>query len=268
MGEHDAGNLEAECGNSLTVILGGAGMAGGYNAEFMQVFREAGICNPVVGNYSGTHSFGTPLFDGGGTGDMLSDAASVIFYNDMNIPRSAYVFDGEDWLYKAGQDRSLWVPLEQSPSLLRIARNGNYSLARIGVAELVPSNEDQFNIVGYSWGAVIACLVARYYALAEVEIDNLVLIGAPVNGDLYEWIRTMPQIKNIIVENLGRFGDPIYLGMSDGELIAAVPELAGTMNADPTAPQVGHFYYSGSGTTDTLNRKRSLVTSLVSRGLQ
>lgn len=63
--------------------------------------------------------------DGVGGVDMVADAASVVFYNDMNIPRSAYVFDGQDWLYKAGQDPSLWVPLEQSPSLMRIARNGN-----------------------------------------------------------------------------------------------------------------------------------------------
>lgn len=53
MAEDEVGNIISECGQSLTAFLGGAGMRGGYNDEFMVLLSEAGICNPRWGNYAG-----------------------------------------------------------------------------------------------------------------------------------------------------------------------------------------------------------------------
>ncbi|WP_039017363.1 hypothetical protein [Halocynthiibacter namhaensis] len=255
----EIGSIIKSCDQSLTVFLGGAGMAGGYNEEFMTVFREAGICNPVYGNYSG---FGWT--DTGGNVDMGGDAAAVILFNDMNILREIYHWDGERWLYKMGPNEEHWAPLEEHPQLMRIAQNGNYSLPEIGVSDPIPRKQDTFNFVGYSWGGVIACLSARLHALAGHEVDTLALIGAPVNPSLLNWVREMPNIKNVIVKNLTEFGDPIYAGMSDASLMGCVPELATSM---ATKPPGGHFYYSGSNTAESIQRKRNLVQILVSQGL-
>lgn len=264
MSEDDVGNVSSNCAQSLTVFLGGAGMNGGYNEEFMSAFREAGICNPHYGDYSAAK-----FADGwGGSGDLLGDAASVVLYNDMSILREIYHWDGEQYLYKAGLDSKRWMPLEDHPNLMRIAQNGNYSLPALGVADPIPQKEDRFNFVGYSWGAVIACLSARYHALAGHEVDTLVLIGAPVNDSLLSWVKSMPNIKQVIIKDLTEHGDPIFAGMTDGALLKSVPELAATMNEDPTAEQRGHFYYSGSGTDRSMQRKRVLVAELMDQGLK
>ena len=265
MSEGDAGNVVSPCGRSLTVFLGGAGMNGGYNEEFMTVFREANICNPHYGDYSGV---GWADDIGGGAGDMGGDAASVVFYNDMSILRDIYHWDGERYLYKMGPNSENWIPLEEEPRLMRIAQNGNYSLPALGVSDPIPRQEDRFNFVGYSWGAVIACLSARYHALAGHEIDTLAIIGAPIERSLLDWVKSMPNIKNVIVKNLTAQGDPIFAGMTDTQLIASVPELVRTMESDPTVPQNGHFFYSGSGTARSMQRKRALTAELMGQGLR
>lgn len=259
MSETEVESVSKSCEQSLTVFLGGAGMDGGYNEEFMKVFREAGICNPVYGNYSGLG-----LADGRGQIDMGADAAAVIFFNDMDILREIYHWDGAQWLYKMGPNEEHWAPLEEHPRLMRVAQNGNYSLPAIGVSKSIPRDQDTFNFVGYSWGAVIACLSARFYALAGHEVDTLALIGAPVNPSLLEWVRNMPNIKNVIVKNLTEFGDTIYAGMNDAELMQSVPDLASAMSA---GANVGHFYYSGDGSAESIQRKRNLIQHLMSQGL-
>lgn len=125
-------------------------------------------------------------------------------------------------------------------------------------------NKTPLILLATSWGAVIACLSARFHALAGHEMDTLALIGAPVNPSLLNWVQEMPNIKNVIVKNLTEFGDPIYASISDIELIGCIPELFRTMNAEP---KVGHFYYSGDGSAKSIQRKRHLVQQLMSQEL-
>lgn len=249
------------CDRSLTVFLGGAGMDGSYNEEFMKVFREAGICNPVYGNFSGMG-----WTDGGVAGvrevDMAGDAASVIVFNEATISRWHYVFDGSGWWYNDTRREDQWVRLNGSPPHMRMAVGGNYSLSAAGISTPVPRDEDRFNIVGYSWGAVVACLMARYYALNNHEIDYLGLVGAPVNKSLIDFISNMPQIKKVDIVNLTDRGDPLYAGMSDSEILAAIPELLYQFVTGS-----GHFYYSGTNTSESILRKRQLVSRLMSGGL-
>ncbi|MFL1404613.1 hypothetical protein ACJO2E_04610 [Marinobacter sp. M1N3S26] len=66
-------------GNGLTVFLGGAGMNGSYQEDFITSLRQAGIANPVYGNYSALfEGFDHHLYT---TIDTLGDASAVIFYN-------------------------------------------------------------------------------------------------------------------------------------------------------------------------------------------
>lgn len=153
MVEGDVDTVIQMCQTSLTVFLGGAGMAGGYNDEFIQVFREAGICNPVYGNFSGPGWTDNGLFGVEKTKpvDMLGDAASVIFFNQSALNRWHYFYDGAHWWYNPTRREDQWVRLDTSPAHMRIAKEGNYSLAKIGVSNPVPEKRDQFNLIGYSW---------------------------------------------------------------------------------------------------------------------
>jgi len=138
----------------------------------------------------------------------------------------------------------------------------NFSLQKLEVNQIPPKN-GQFNFVGYSWGAVIAARTALYYARGNTKIDNLVLIGAPINASLLLAVRSNPNIKNVIVKNLTQYGDPIYAGMSDIELINAVPKLASQMRSGKGE---GHFYYAIEG-AEGKARRHMLAHSLANGGL-
>lgn len=135
-------------------------------------------------------------------------------------------------LYKIGPDNRSWIPLGKDNRLYRIVAQGDYSLRAIGVSEQILSRAATFNSIGYSWGGVIAALSARYHALAGDEVDKLALVGPPIEQSLMDWVKSMPNIKNVIVVNLSEQGDPIYAGMSDMELISAVPTLFSQMPED------------------------------------
>jgi len=254
----------------LTVFLGGAGMLGGYNQEFVDVLTEAGICKSVYGRYNTRIPLLEATIGQIEGSEMLGDAPSVMYYNDMSILRDAYTFDPENqqWLYKLGPDNRSWIPLGKDSRLFRIAARGDYSLSTIGVSEQIPSRAATFNFIGYSWGAVIAALSARYHAFAGHEVDTLALVGPPIEQSLMDWVKSMPNIKNVIVVNLSEQGDPIYSGMSDMELISAVPTLFSQMpKSERSGPFQGHFYYSGSGTPESRGRKENLVAQLKAQGL-
>lgn len=261
----DAGNIEAGCGTSLTLFLGGAGMAGNYNNEMMRVLREAGICNPQYGNYAGMMG----IADGQGILDMLADAVSVPFNNQpvdpdavtmgpvpsleemvqMQIEDAMGITDTRDRLNWQHENRQHY----------------SYTMNGVGAPFPVPQNEDRFNIIGYSWGAAVAARLALHYAGLGKEIDFLALVGAPINASLLNAVDTNGQIKKTTIFNLTGQGDPIYAGMSDAELVVGVPQLIWQMF---TPGDNGHFYFSGSGSQESLGRKRYLITHLMGNGLE
>ena len=124
-----------------------------------------------------------------------------------------------------------------------------YAKSLVGMPEMKAAarhslslGNEQYNLGGYSYGA--AKEAAKAYAVAENggRVDNLVLLGAPINQDLYDAVRHHPNIKNVITLNLGAYGDPIHAGMSDAALKTVVPELAMQWPS-----RIGHFSYSGDG---------------------
>lgn len=96
------------------------------------------------------------------------------------------------------------------------------------------------------------------------KIDNLVLIGAPINTSLLIAVRSNPNIKNVIIINLLQHGDPIYAGMSDIELIQSVPKLASQMRSGKGE---GHFYYAIEGGEGKV-RRQMLAKTLFEKGLR
>ncbi|AZE14361.1 hypothetical protein [Pseudomonas chlororaphis] len=242
----------------LTVFLGGAGMIGGYNADMINAFTEIGIANSVYGNYSslitGADEYVHPMVD------MLADASAVIFYNqDSSRPaESEYdqlgVVKERTDLYGLVAVKSTMPVIESQPA--------DFSLAAIGISKKIPTS-GQFNIVGYSWGAVIAARSAMYHARKDIIVDHLVLIGAPINQDLKDAVTGHPKIIKTIIIDLTDKGDPIYAGMTDAELVGVAPELAGQMSGT----NQGHFYYSGDDADGQL-RHRELAKRLYDEGLR
>ncbi|MFP0197019.1 hypothetical protein ACKJSM_17860 [Pseudomonas sp. PHC1] len=264
----------------LTVFLGGAGMIGAYNADMVAALKEAGIPNAVFGNYSSlTAGLDKHVPD---MVDMLSDAASVVLYNqDESDPvifeygeLQKCTYGGEyiekKYLYGLITIKSNSV-VECTPTsdilAVKISRDVSkikateFSLESMEITKPLPK-VGQFNIVGYSWGSVIAARTAMYYARSGVKVDHVVLIGAPINKSLKDAVSSHENIGKAIIINLQDKGDPIYAGMTDKELVDSALELGKQM---PTAE--GHFYYSGD-TADGKARRRELAKLLYSKGLR
>lgn len=264
----------------LTVFLGGAGMIGAYNADMVAAFKEAGISNAVYGNYSSlTAGLDKHVPD---MVDMLSDAASVVLYNqDESDPvifeygelnRCTYggEYIGKKYLYGLITIKSNSV-VECTPTSDILAVKISRDISKIKATEFPLDSMEitkplpkvgQFNIVGYSWGSVIAARMAMYYARSGVKVDHVVLIGAPINKSLKEAVSSHANIGKAIIMNLQDKGDPIYAGMTDKELVDSALELGQQM---PTAE--GHFYYSGD-TVEGKVRRRELAKLLFSTGLR
>lgn len=86
-----------------------------------------------------------------------------------------------------------------------------------------------------------------------------------MNQSMLDWAQRMPNIRNTIIVNLDKYGDPLFAGMSDAQILAAVPELARQFTS---GKHEGHFHYSGSGTDESISRKRKLISDLIRQGLK
>lgn len=231
-------------------------MNGNYQENMVSCLRRAGIKNVVLGNYSawfkGFDKKLNPLVD------TLGDASAIIFYNqDENDPIALHLVNTSQCKLE-GEIRALGLVVHRYSGKnskeqpceryviryeLRAPRPGDFSLRNLGIQQ-TPPTRGQFNLIGYSWGSVIAARSAIFYARTGVNIDNLVLIGAPINDSLLKAVKYNSHIKNLIVMNLGQLGDPVYAGISDIDLAMAALRLAVQMDAGRGD---GHFYYALEG---------------------
>ena len=122
------------------------------------------------------------------------------------------------------------------------------------------NSKEQYNLMGYSYGAALAAQQALHDAGQGKTIDNLILIGAPINQDLFDAVKSNPNILQTISITLP--GDPIYPGMSDASLVQASPKLAVQMMLGN-----GHFYYAGSDKT-AASRRDDLAKQLTRIGVR
>jgi pimeloyl-ACP methyl ester carboxylesterase len=100
---------------------------------------------------------------------------------------------------------------------------------------------DQFNLIGYSYGSLLAAQTAYYYSKQNHIVNHLVLVGSPIDAGFLEKLQSHKNIKKVVVINLGHVGDPIYAGMPQTDLIAATVILGNQMR---TGKGEGHFYYA------------------------
>jgi hypothetical protein len=122
----------------------------------------------------------------------------------------------------------------------------------------------QFNLIGYSYGSLLAAQTANFYSKQGHIVDHLVLIGSPIDADFLTTLKARKSIKKIVVIDLKHVGDEIYAGMSQAELLVGVPKLARDMNANKGE---GHFYY-GHVVPDSPTRWRDLANRIYAEGLR
>lgn len=266
--------------HGLTVFLGGAGMVGAYNDDMIAAFAEVGISNAVYGNYSslitGMDKYVPDL------ADMLSDASSVVLYNQDEKDPVVLEYGelqkcdyGNEYIEKKYLFGMITVKSYKdvvcTPTsdlmAMKISREVSkikateFPLSALQITKSLPKI-GQFNIVGYSWGAVIAARSAIYHARAGIKIDHLVLIGAPINKSLRDAVSSHPNIGSTTIIDLKDKGDPIYAGISDEELMKASVELGKQMLNGG-----GHFYYSGDN-AEGKARRRELAKLLYAKGMR
>ena len=264
----------------LTVFLGGAGMAGAYNQDMVAALSETGIRNAVHGNYA-AYTEGPKRYMPDLVG-MLGDASAVVLYNQDELDPVIFQYGepakceyGEEYVEKKYFFGAITIRKyaevkcepPSGPFLAKISRDvaaikkSKFPLVDIGIQKSPPKT-GQFNLIGYSWGAVIAARTALFHARQDVKVDNLVLIGAPINKSLKEAASKHPKILNTHIIDLKAAGDPIYAGMSDKEIVDSAA-LLGQQMLDGS----GHFYYSANSERGRL-RRRELAKTLYAKGLR
>jgi pimeloyl-ACP methyl ester carboxylesterase len=123
---------------------------------------------------------------------------------------------------------------------------------------------EQFNLIGYSYGSLLAAQTANFYANTGVVVDNLVLVASPIDGDFLAKLKSSPNIKKVTVLNIK--GDDIYAGMTQAELLN--PKLLQKLGSDMLANKgQGHFYF-GHPVSDLPARLKALANHLVSLGIK
>ena len=128
------------------------------------------------------------------------------------------------------------------------------------------SEGKQFNLIGYSYGGTQAAQAAIDAADIGEQVDNLVLIGTPLEQDFLDQLEEHPNIANIHILDIDQYGDPLKAGMNDIEIVESVPTLIRQiMTKDPEND--GHFYYSNESAVGDI-RRRILANKLVKLGLE
>lgn len=264
----------------LTIFLGGAGMAGAYNEDMVRALAEVGIGNPIHGNYA-AYSEGPNRYMPDLVG-MLGDASAVVLYNQDESDPVVFQYGepaeckyGEEYVEKKYLFSAITVRKYEEVAceppkdifLAKISRDiseikeTDFSLSKIGIDKPIPV-VGQFNIIGYSWGGVIAARTALFHARQGHTINNLVLIGAPINASLRDAASQHPNITNTHIIDLSVQGDPIYAGMTDKEIVDSSAVL-GRQMLDGS----GHFYYSGDSEAGRA-RRRQFARELYAKGLR
>jgi hypothetical protein len=125
---------------------------------------------------------------------------------------------------------------------------------------VAPGPSGQYNLIGYSFGAVAAAQQAYADAKLGKVVDNLVLIGAPINADLKAALEASGNIRRILYIDIK--GDPIRAGNSDLNYIYNLRTVKRQMDSGE-----GHFYFAKQGAQGVV-RRSTLARQLYALGVR
>lgn len=124
----------------------------------------------------------------------------------------------------------------------------------------------QFNMIGYSYGSLLAAQTANFYAHNGHIVDHLVLVGSPIDREFLAYLRSHSNIKKVIIKDLKEHGDPVFAGISKPRLVFNAGKLTRQMlKSDVTG--IGHFYYAGTS-KESGRRRRELAQLIYRQGLK
>jgi pimeloyl-ACP methyl ester carboxylesterase len=213
----------------LTVYLGGAGMAGGYIDDQIKSLRMVGISGAVVGR---------------NTEGQYADAVAGVNKHRYRLKKINGMSDTGPYSVEA-----------------------DWSLKSLGVSRSFPTG-GQFNLIGYSFGSLVAGQSALYYADKGQAVDYLVLIGSPISEEMLGEVRQQSLIEHVVILDLKEHGDPIHAGMSFFDLAEHAPLLGSQMTESSERKEgVGHFYYGIDGPSGE-QRRLELAKFLYAQGLR
>lgn len=142
---------------------------------------------------------------------------------------------------------------------IRYEDDGEWTISRG-----MDGHEGQFNLIGYSYGSLLAAQTANFYATRGHIVDHLILIGSPIDADFLLRLERNKNIKKVVVMNLTDKGDPLRAGMSEVELLASIPKLASQF---ASGKGEGHFYYA-QVVSESPVRWRALAERVFNEGVR
>lgn len=263
--ETDFNNLMQQMGFSKASTSNKANFKGGVNysansdGELTGISTESATIKFADGGESEAASEtrkgdGTYFFGGAGMdGEYIEDMGVAL--KDAGIS-DVHIVDRELWSGGTLADAAVGVFALRDEIDLGDKINFNEKFTAQG------DGQGQLNLIGYSYGSLVASQVAMTHVQKGGVVDNLVLIGSPISKNFLKVLRNNPNINNVIVKNLKNQGDPIYAGMSALRLVIVTPKVAGQMKGGG-----GHFYYAPNNNTGN-GRRRDLAKTLYQDGLR
>lgn len=132
------------------------------------------------------------------------------------------------------------------------------------LAKGMDAAQGQFNLIGYSYGSLLAAQTANFYARQGHVVDHLVLIGSPIDKGFLLKLQCSPNIRKVVVLDLTDQGDPLHAGMTQMALLEALPELARQFASSRAE---GHFYYA-QRVADSPRRWKALAERIAHEGVR
>ncbi|WP_086930640.1 RHS repeat-associated core domain-containing protein [Agarilytica rhodophyticola] len=209
--------------------------------------NEEDESNPDIATADGTYFFGGAGIDG----SYIDDMAKSLEESGIS---DVHAMDKDVW--------SESTPVDASAGVFALRGGADFSGQIEEKFKNKGDGKGQFNLIGYSYGSLVAAQAAMARVKNGGTVDNLVLIGSPISSGFLRTLRETDSISNIIVKDLTNRGDPINAGMSGGQLIINAPKLAYQMTQG-----AGHFYYAPSGQSGK-ERRRELAKELYEGGLR
>jgi len=182
--------------------------------------------------------------------------------NGIYIPKLIKAFHKAGIKSAVYLDREKWSSGQNIDASIGVFFGRNYDPRFPMLLRIHPNSHKQFNLIGYSYGSLIAAQLAVKYARHGSIVNHLVLIGSPISEHLLKIVKGMKTIKKVIVINLNEHGDPIFAGMDTFDLMTSARKLQQQFDK-----KEGHFYYAKEGSVGD-KRRKALSEELYKLGLR